>query len=97
MIERILFKQDMAYTIIIFGVVVCLTVGYLLGKQDPAVVCADYIIEVENFKNDKIKSDIDLTTCKAKKAGEAALSCESVCNKRVKQALDTHRDWACND
>ena len=97
MIERILFKQDLAYAVIIGGVIICTTIGYLLGKQEPAVVCADYILEVEDLKVKKTKCDTELTTCKAKKAGKAALNCDSVCNKRVKTALDTHKDWVCND
>ncbi len=97
MIERILFKQDMAYSMVIGGIIICLTIGYFLGKQDPAVVCADYILEVEDLKAKKTQCDTELTTCKAKKAGKAALSCDPVCNKRVKAALETHKEWVCND
>lgn len=97
MIERILFKQDMAYSMVIGGIIICLTIGYFLGKQDPAVVCSDYILEVEDLKTKKAQCDTELTTCKAKKAGKAALSCDPVCNKRVKAALETQKEWVCND
>ena len=97
MMVKFIMKDYIPYSVAGFGVILCLTIGYLLGKQDPAVVCADYILEVEDLKAKKSQCDTDLTTCKAKKAGKAALNCDSVCNQRVKTALDTHKDWVCND
>jgi hypothetical protein len=40
---------------------------------------------------------MDLTSCKAKGAANAVLDCQLICDDRVKQALETKKEWVCND
>jgi hypothetical protein len=97
MIEQFLMKDNFTYSLVIGTIILSVTAGYLLGSKDPAVVCAKHITEKEQLKIDKDKCDVDLTSCKAKGAGECALNCEPICDQQVKSALATKKEWVCDD
>lgn len=46
-------------------------------------------IELDQKNNDLISSQIAVTTCEAKRAGDCALDCESLIQERVSQALNS--------
>jgi len=98
MIERIMFKEDVAYTMMIAGVIICVAIGYLLGHQPVDKVCAPYIIENDKLKQSSSDLNAELTKCKAQeKAGQVYTNCNKVCDDRVQKALKTHTDIVCGD
>ena len=98
MIETLLANKDtIPYAMAIAAIILASTVGYLLGRQDPATVCAKQIVEVERLT--KAASDLnkELTECKAKAVGGAAVDCQAVCARQVEKALNVEREIECND
>lgn len=98
MIEQLLSNRDsISYVIACACIVLALTVGYLLGKQDPAVVCADYILEANQLTEKTLKLNQELTECDAMHAGKAVLNCGGICDKQVQEALKNHKNLICED
>ena len=97
MIDELLMKDHFTYALVIGVIIASVTAGYFLGNKDPSVVCAQHITEKERLKIDKVQCDMNLTSCKAKGAASAVLNCQSICDDRVKQALETKKEWVCND
>ena len=85
------------YTAAIISIIVSMYVGYAVGHRDEADLCSIHITKLDEEKAAHIKTTGELTECKAKKAGDCALSCKPVCDKQVSDALETRRKWACND
>lgn len=98
MIERIMFKQDMAYTIAIGGVIICLTIGYMLGHQPVDKACAEYITEYDKQKQINSELNAELTKTKAECKAQAVLTdCKQLCDERVKKALKDFKAITCED
>jgi len=98
MIERIMFKQDIAYTIAIGGVIICLTIGYMLGHQPVDKVCSPYIVENDQLKQKSSELNTELTKCKAKKVGTTVYTnTAKICDERVQKALKDYKEIVCQD
>ena len=98
MIQQLLEKRDtISYAIACFCIVLALVIGYMFGYQEPATVCAEYIVEAESQKTKALELNQKLTACESKGAGESVLKCKSVCDERVKKALDNYKDIMCDD
>ena len=66
MMQELLMKDNFTYALVIGTIILSVTAGYFLGHQDKAVVCAQYITDLEDLKVKKATCDTDLTTCKGK-------------------------------
>ena len=98
MIDQLLTNRDsISYVIACACIVLALVVGYMLGHQDPAVICADYIIEAEEQKAKALELNQKLTACEARKAAGSVLDCKRICEEQTKKALDTYKDIICDD
>lgn len=98
MIEQLLTNRDsIPYVIACACIVLALVVGYMLGHQDPAVVCADYILEANQLTEKTLKLNQQLTECDAAHAGKQVLNCGGICDKRVQEALKNHKNLICED
>lgn len=97
MIDELLMKDHFTYALVMGVIIASVTAGYFLGNKDPSVVCAQHITEKERLKIDKVQCDMDLTSCKAKGAASCVLECQSICDSRVKEALETKKEWVCDD
>jgi len=92
-----ILKDHFTYALVIGTIILSVTAGYFLGHQDKAVVCAEYITDLEDLKVKKAQCDVDLTTCKGKGAAEGVLQCKPICDQQVKVALETQKAWSCDD
>lgn len=98
MIDLLLNLKDQAlYIAVGFCVMTCITIGYILAYQEPADICSEYIVKLDQEKEDHLQTNDELTQCKAKLAAEKVLDCVSICDKRVKEALEKKKEWICND
>ena len=98
MIEQFLARKEIVpYAFVILAIVASVSVGFMLGYQAPATVCAEYIVEAESQKAKALELNQKLTACESKGAGESVLKCDSVCDDRVKKALDNYKDIICDD
>ena len=97
MMEQLLMKDHFTYALVIGTIILSVTAGYFLGHQDKAVVCAQYITDLEDLKVKKAQCDTDLTTCKGKGAANGVLQCKPICDQQVKVALETQKAWNCDD
>ena len=97
MMQELLMKDHFTYALVIGTIILSVTAGYFLGHQDKAVVCAQYITDLDKEKQAHLKTVDELTTCKAKASGACVLDCVSVCDKQVQEALKNKKDWICND
>lgn len=98
MIERIMFRDDVAYTIMLTGILVCVSIGYMLGHQPKEKVCSAYIIDNDKLKQSSSDLNAELTQCRAKeKAVQVFSNCNKVCDDRVQKALETHKNIVCSD
>jgi len=92
-----ILKDHFTYALVIGTIILSVTAGYFLGHQDKAVVCAEYITDLEDLKVKKAQCDVDLTTCKGKGAANGVLQCKPICDQQVKVALETQKAWSCDD
>ena len=98
MIDQLLTNRDsISYVIACACIVLALVVGYMFGHQDPAVVCADYILEANQLTEKTLKLNQQLTECDAAHAGKQVLNCGGICDKRVQEALKNHKNLICED
>jgi len=98
MIEQLLSHKDtMPYALAIAAIIMATVLGYLLGHQDEAELCAPRLIEIERLTDQNSQLNADLTTCQAKGAAGAVLDCAPICAGRVREALQNHRDIVCED
>lgn len=98
MIDQLLAnKETVPYAMAIAAIVLAATVGFLLGQQDPLVMCADYIIKAEQAEALQREQSMELAECKAKKAGGAVFDCENRIKGAVSVALKNHKDIVCAD
>ncbi len=69
--------------------------AYILGARQGVraaeslyeVERAESVIEFNQVNNDLVQTQIKLTECEARAAGDCALDCESITQERVSQAL----------
>lgn len=98
MIDKLIdIKDQTLYAAVVVCVLACLTIGFLVGYREPADICSEYVVKLDREKEDHLKTNDELTQCKAKLAGGKVLDCVSVCDKRVKEALEKKKEWICND
>ena len=97
MIENFLMKDQFTYSLVISVIIASVTAGYFLGHRDPADICSAHIVKLDQEKEDHLQTNDELTQCKAKLAAEKVLDCVSICDKRVKEALEKKKEWICND
>ena len=98
MIEQLLTNKDtIPYAMAIAAIILAATVGYLLGQQDPLVVCSEYIVQVGQCEAAQREQSMELAECKAKKAGGAVIQCETKIKESVSRALKNHKDIVCDD
>jgi len=98
MIETLLSNKDTApYAMAIAAIILASTVGYLLGRQDPLIMCQEYIVKVEQAEAAQREQSMELAECKAKKAGGAVIQCETKIKESVARALKAHKDILCDD
>lgn len=98
MIEQLLSNKDtVPYAMAIAAIILALTVGYLLGRQDPLIMCQEYIVKVEQAEAAQREQSMELAECKAKKAGGAVLDCKTKIKESVSRALKNHKDILCDD
>ena len=90
-------RETIPYVMALCAIVLSAVCGYLLGHQDPAVLCSTYIVDAERQTTKAFECNRDLTTCKATKAGGAVIDCGPLCAERVSKALKNHRDIVCED
>ena len=83
------------YTGISFLVSGLILGAYILGARQGVhaaesqyqVERAESVIEFNQLNQDLVSTQIKLTECEARKAGDCALDCESITQERVSQAL----------
>jgi len=98
MIEQLLANRDtIPYAMAIAAILLSGVVGYLLGQQDPLIMCAKYITDVEMCESAQREQAMELAECKAKRAGGAVLDCEKRIKDAVDKALKNHKDIVCDD
>jgi len=98
MIEQLLRnKETVPYAMALAAIILAATVGYLLGQQDPLIMCAKYITDVEMCESAQREQAMELAECKAKRAGGAVLDCEKRIKDAVDKALKNHKDIVCDD
>ena len=98
MIETLLAHRDaIPYALAVGCIVLATAMGYLLGSQDEAEICAPHLIESERLRSLASEQNEKLTRCESKGAGAAALNCSTVCAKQVSTALKNHTDIVCED
>lgn len=98
MIEQLLAnKETVPYAMALAAIILAATVGFLLGQQDPLVMCADYIVKVEQAEALQREQSMELAECKSKRAGGAVLDCDNRIKGAVSQALKNHKDIVCDD
>jgi hypothetical protein len=98
MIEQLLaHREAMPYALTIVAICLATVMGYLLGHQDEAQICASYVVEAERQTEKASQLNEELTTCKATKAGGAVLDCGPICAERVREALKNHTAIVCED
>ena len=98
MIQQLLANKDtVPYALALSAIILAATVGFLLGQQDPLVMCADYIVEAEQAEALQREQSMELAECKAKRAGGAVLDCERRIKGAVSVALKNHKDIVCAD
>ena len=90
-------EHAVPYALAIGAILLSMTLGYLLGNQDPAVVCADYILEANQLTEKTLKLNQELTECDAMHAGKAVLNCGSICDQQIQEALKNHKNLICED
>lgn len=98
MIETLLANKDTSpYAIAITAIIGAVTVGYMLGNKDPAVVCAPQLVQIEELTTKASELNKELTECKSKGVGGAAVSCQAVCARQVEKALAIQKVLECDD
>lgn len=98
MIEQLLANRDtIPYAMAIAAILLSGVVGYLLGQQDPLIMCSEYIINVEECQSAQREQALLLGECKAKAAGGAVLECDKRIKEEVEKALKNHKDIVCDD
>ena len=98
MIEQLLANKDtVPYAMALAAIILAATVGFLLGQQDPLVMCADYIVKVEQAEAIQREQPMELAECKAKRAGRVVLDCAKRIKESVDKALKNHKDIVCDD
>ena len=98
MIETLLANKDtIPYAMAIAAIILASTVGYLLGRQDPLIMCQEYIVKVEQAEAAQREQSMELAECKAKKAGGAVIQCDTKIKESVARALKAHKDVLCDD
>jgi len=98
MIEQLLTNRDsISYVIACACIVLALVVGYMFGHQDPAVVCADYIVKENQATEKALKLNQQLTECKITKVGDAVIDCQKVCDDQTRKALENFKAITCED
>jgi hypothetical protein len=98
MIEQLLTNRDsIPYVIACACIVLALVVGYMFGHQDPAVVCADYIVKENQATEKALKLNQKLTECKITKVGDAVIDCQKVCDDQTRKALENFKAITCED
>lgn len=61
--------------------------GVKAAESQYEVERAESVIEFNQVNNDLVQTQIKLTECEARAAGDCALDCESITQERVSQAL----------
>ena len=98
MIEQLLTHRDtIPYAMALGAIILAASVGYLLGLQDPLLVCSEYIVNVEECQSAQREQALLLGECKAKAAGGAVLECDKRIKEEVEKALKNHKDIVCDD
>ena len=98
MIDQLLAHRDaIPYTLAVACIALAVAAGYLLGHENPVSVCSEYIVELEERRNEASRLNSELTICRARSAGDRALDCVAICDKRVSKALDDYKEVVCSD
>jgi len=98
MIETLLANRDtIPYAMAIAAIILAASVGYLLGRQDPLIMCQEYIVKVEQAEAAHREQSMELAECKAKKAATAVIQCDTKIKESVARALKAHKDVLCDD
>jgi len=79
------------------AIILAASVGYVLGRQDPLVICSEYIVDIEQCQSAQREQALLLGECKAKAAGGAVLECDKRIKEEVEKALKNHKDILCDD
>jgi len=89
--------DNIAYAVVLFIAFISASVGYMFGHQDPAVVCADYIVKENEATEKALKLNQKLTECKITKVGDAVIDCQKVCDDQTRKALENFKAITCED
>lgn len=98
MIELIAAKNNYLYGAVIFCVLACITIGWLLGHQPVDKVCEFYITEADELRAKSSELNAELTKLKAKTTATQVLTdCKTVCDQQVQTALKNYKHITCED
>jgi hypothetical protein len=98
MIEQLLaHRETIPYAMALGAIILAASVGYVLGRQDPLVICSEYIVDIEQCQSAQREQALLLGECKAKAAGGAVLECDKRIKEEVEKALKNHKDILCDD
>jgi len=98
MIEQLLSHKDsIPYALAIAAIILATTVGYMLGKADPEVICAKYVVDLEQCEASQREQSLELAECKSKGAATQVFDCKAEIKKAVNKALKDHKDIVCSD
>ena len=92
-IEHIKTEHIVALALAVLGFV-C---GALVSNVTHESECASELVNLakQRLTIDELRDDVQ--RCKSERAGVGAIDCTAVCAKQVKSALNTAREWACED
>lgn len=98
MIEQILAHRDtIPYALAVAAIILSMAMGYKLADKDPAEVCSEYIIQVDQLKKQVDDLTLELAECKAKGAGQTAIDCQTKIKVAVSKALKDYKEVVCSD
>ena len=98
MIEQFLARKEIVpYAFVIIAIVASVSVGFMLGYQPKATVCAEYIVKENEATEKALKLNQKLTECKVTKVGDAVIDCQKVCDDQTRKALENFKAITCED
>jgi len=99
MMDYLYNKGDhVAYTVMVLIAAMSGFLGFVFGYQDPAVLCADQVIEIDRLQKKLLECGEKQAKDSAIEVGKVTLeSCKLICDENVKEALDNYKDIMCDD
>jgi hypothetical protein len=101
MLELILILKEHRYLFsggaLIASFLICYSLGVSNGRVPHVIECSDELIKQARLAKERDDLLKKIAVCSVETASEKALEVSSDCDKRVKQALEEARTWACED